>query len=949
MAEIDNLSISISASTQDAIANLDRLASSLGRFRGASRNAAQSARDATGAVRDMGTGTADSAERVGEAANSVTTFGQRLRAATAPLRAFGVQLGTTVVQGAGRAVSAVTGLVGGMARIARFRIYRTIIKDLGQSFKDLYGYSDAFGIRYASSIDKITTATTYLRNSIAAMVAPLVNMLAPVLDTIIDKVVEALNWFNQLFAAIGGQKTYTVAKKIAIDYGDTLTSTTKKVKKDAEEIKKTILGFDEINKLQKDTQRTPSSSTGKSPYSDNYKLMFEERKVSGGFKGFGNAIEKAMSDTMSRISLIVSGATLALGAILAFSGANVPLGIGLMIAGASGLASTIAANWTGLSPKVKLAITAIESVLGGGLLAIGAVLAFSGSNVPLGIGLMLSGAATLGAAVGLNWGTIITSSVSNVLKNLAVIVGGAALGIGAVLAFSGANIPLGIGLMAAGFTAAASGLVWGNVLTSSIANVLMNIMSIVSPASLAVGAILAFSGANVPAGIALMAAGVVGIAASLMWGNLITSSIQNVLANIAAILGPASLAVGAVLAFSGVNVPIGIAMMGLGVAGMATSIVWGTVITNSVKNVLVNIESIVGPALIAIGTLLALSGVAVPVGIAMIAGGIATTASAIVWGKDVGDGIDGTIKALKKKLEPVGGTAIALGALLCLSGVAVPLGIGLIAGGIAIVAQNVDWEYLPNKLSEVWNTITTNTSEKWAKFKEYVADGWASAKTSFNNFRNWLSSTFSVDWSSAWSTIVTNFGNVFNKIKEKAKAPINAVIDFINKLITKVNAGVNKIIGGINSALSISIPPIGFWDPWGNWRGTSAWSWSPNLRTVSWNTISRLATGGILTSPTMLSPNVMAGEAGREAVLPLDAHTEWMDAIADRIYHYDDNKSSGDSGVMQTMLEQMRSMLDEMRKLNAKDFTTEVTTSNLTQALNRANRRAGTTIVPVGT
>lgn len=292
MAEIDNLSISISASTQDAIANLDRLASSLSRFRGAANTAAQGASGASNAVRDMGMASAASAERVGEAANSVTNFAQRLKAATAPLRAFGVQLGTTVAQGAGKAVSAVTGLISGMARIAKFRIYRSIIKDLGQSFKDLYGYSDAFGIRYAASVDKIVTAFTYLRNSIAAMVAPLVNMLAPVLDTIIDKVVEALNWVNQLFAAIGGQKTYTVAKKIAIDYGDTLTSTTKQVKKDAEEIKKTILGFDEINKLQKDTQRTPSSSTGTSPYSDNYKLMFEERPIDSSIKTIGDKVRE---------------------------------------------------------------------------------------------------------------------------------------------------------------------------------------------------------------------------------------------------------------------------------------------------------------------------------------------------------------------------------------------------------------------------------------------------------------------------------------------------------------------------------------------------------------------------------------------------------------------------------------------------------------------------------
>ena len=57
-------------------------------------------------------------------------------------------------------------------------------------------------------------------------------------------------------------------------------------------------------------------------------------------------------------------------------------------------------------------------------------------------------------------------------------------------------------------------------------------------------------------------------------------------------------------------------------------------------------------------------------------------------------------------------------------------------------------------------------------------------------------------------------------------------------------------------------------------------SWSPNIPHWSAHvSLPRLATGGIVTSSTLAN----IGEAGREAVLPLENNTEWMDALADRI------------------------------------------------------------------
>lgn len=52
-----------------------------------------------------------------------------------------------------------------------------------------------------------------------------------------------------------------------------------------------------------------------------------------------------------------------------------------------------------------------------------------------------------------------------------------------------------------------------------------------------------------------------------------------------------------------------------------------------------------------------------------------------------------------------------------------------------------------------------------------------------------------------------------------------------------------------------------------------------NISKLSTVSLPRMATGGILAKPTP----VIAGEAGREAILPLENNTEWMDILANRI------------------------------------------------------------------
>ena len=199
----------------------------------------------------------------------------------------------------------------------------------------------------------------------------------------------------------------------------------------AKKAKRELAGFDEINTLG-----TPSTDGGGGGVGGN----------TADFSDFNTAEYMAKID---ELTLYLSGALLAIGAILAFSGANVPLGIGLMAAGAAGLAAVIKENWNAMTPEVQSAVSTLLFIVGGALLVIGAILAFSGAKIALGIALMALGAASLAGAAALNWGNI-TKSLQGESGAIVALFSGMLLVLGLVLAFSGVALPLGIALIAAG-------------------------------------------------------------------------------------------------------------------------------------------------------------------------------------------------------------------------------------------------------------------------------------------------------------------------------------------------------------------------------------------------------------------------------------------------------------------------------------------------------------------
>ena len=449
----------------------------------------------------------------------------------------------------------------------------------------------------------------------------------------------------------------------------------------AKKLKQYTAGFDELNVFAPNTGSGSGAGAGGAGGFDfdlpTYDFLGDAVQTRIG------EIKKMIEDTLAEITTIVSGFMLAVGAILVVTGVNIPLGVGLMAAGAVGLAATVGLNWTAMSSELASTLALITGVVGGFLLALGAIMAFSGANLPLGIALMALGGASLVSAAVINWHNS-DRHLTDALTTLTGVLAGASLAVGAMLAFTGVATGLGIALMAVGAVTlvSAAALNW-NSIPDALASPLSRVGLLVSGATLALGAILAFSGC-MPLGIALMAIGATSLVSvmALNWNGL-SDEIQNVIAIITTVVSVAFLAIGAALAFSGANIPLGLALLAAGAVTMGTAIMpnWND-LSDNVQQKISMITTVVGGALLAVGAILALSGVALPLGLGLMAAGALSLGSAVAlnW--------NAVVTAIKKVVSVIagilGGALTVLGVLLCLSGAGIGLGLAVLAAGLGL-------------------------------------------------------------------------------------------------------------------------------------------------------------------------------------------------------------------------------------------------------------------------
>lgn len=348
-----------------------------------------------------------------------------------------------------------------------------------------------------------------LKGTLMTAFQPILTAAIPIIKALINVLNVAANAVAKFTSWVFGT-TVEASQKAAKALYDQ-SKATKAAGTAAEKAKKQMSGLDEMNTWQSD------KSSGGGATADVSANPFD-----------------SVETELGEMEVYVSGALLAIGAILAFTGVSIPLGIALMAIGAAGLASAVTTNWDSMSKEMQTAITNVLVVLGTAALVIGAILTFTAAHVALGIGLMIAGAGLLGTAVALNWNTI-KEKLQGSLGAIVAIVSVALLVIGIILAVAcPVALPLGIALILAGAAGLATTVAvnW-DTLKSKIQTAIGKILAVASKAALVIGLILTVTGVAFPLGIALILAGAKGMAkyAPADW-NALLKKIQSVWSSI---------------------------------------------------------------------------------------------------------------------------------------------------------------------------------------------------------------------------------------------------------------------------------------------------------------------------------------------------------------------------------------------------------------------------------
>lgn len=228
-----------------------------------------------------------------EAAKGVESFKKTVKTTTRHTSGFGKSLLTTPWNAFKNKVTGVlkplTNLYNSFKRIAMYRALRTALKEITQGFaigvKNLYAWSGLVGNSFKGTMDSLATSMNYLRNSLGAMISPLLDALAPAVDILVDKFVDLVNLVNQFFATMTGKTTWRKALKTQKEYADNTDDAAKAQAR----LNHQLMAFDELNNI---SASSPSGGGGGGNNDDASADDFEEVPLPDWAKSIKDAIDR---------------------------------------------------------------------------------------------------------------------------------------------------------------------------------------------------------------------------------------------------------------------------------------------------------------------------------------------------------------------------------------------------------------------------------------------------------------------------------------------------------------------------------------------------------------------------------------------------------------------------------------------------------------------------------
>lgn len=218
--------------------------------------------------------------------------------ATRTVLNFGKSLGKGLADKAKQAVSSLKGLgkssnsvsksilkLSNMFKLMLIRMaMRAAIQGVKEGMQNLVQYSDSAN----QSMSNLMSGMTYLKNSFAAAFAPILSIVAPVLNTLINLLATAVGYINQFFSALGGGSTFVRAKKANEDYAASLKKTGGAASKAGKDAKKALAPFDDLVQIQQQGADASGGGGGGASPSD----MFETVGIDKGISGFANKLKE---------------------------------------------------------------------------------------------------------------------------------------------------------------------------------------------------------------------------------------------------------------------------------------------------------------------------------------------------------------------------------------------------------------------------------------------------------------------------------------------------------------------------------------------------------------------------------------------------------------------------------------------------------------------------------
>ena len=274
---IDRLDIELTASVDDAVNKLRTFASALG-------NLSKSSAPAAEKLKALKSDTRSVSSTIEKTTKATSNFIDKLKA-------LGQTAGSRVVSSFKKAAEGVNGFFEKIKRVAMYRLIRSALRMITEGFKEgivnFRAWSEQHGGKFAKTMDELGKSVNYLKNALGTLAAPLIEAVAPAINAIIDLLVNMINAFNMAIAALNGQDTYTVAVRATTAVSNAMSEVAEGVKNASDDIKRTILGFDEINKLAKETTGGGGGGGGGGGFGGldgGGGFTFEERPLEGVWK-----------------------------------------------------------------------------------------------------------------------------------------------------------------------------------------------------------------------------------------------------------------------------------------------------------------------------------------------------------------------------------------------------------------------------------------------------------------------------------------------------------------------------------------------------------------------------------------------------------------------------------------------------------------------------------------